>query len=78
MPETWYLAAEMQMFIFSPIIIYPLWRWPRRAGPLLIALLLVASLGYSTAIYLAFDLPPTMMGTRPQVQTIFSNLTIYI
>ena len=68
MPETWYLAAEMQMFIFSPMVIYPLWHWPRKAGPLLIALLLVVSLGYITAIYLVLDLPPTIMGSRPQVQ----------
>ena len=67
MTETWYLPTDMQMFIFSPIVAYTLWRWPKRAGPLVIVLLLAASLSYSTAIYIALDLPPTVMPTRPQV-----------
>lgn len=73
MVESWYLATEMQMFIFSPVVIYPLWRWPKRAGPLLISLLLAASFSYSTAIYLTWDLPPTLMFTRPQVQNYLKN-----
>lgn len=24
---TWYLSVDMQLFILSPLIIYPLWRW---------------------------------------------------
>lgn len=68
MPETWYLATEMQMFIFSPIAIYSLWRWPKRAGPVLLASLLAASFSYSTAIYLVWDLPPALMPIRLHVQ----------
>ncbi len=68
MLETWYMSTEMQIFIFSPIVIYSLWRWPKREGPVLLALLLAASFSYSAAIYLAWDLPLTIMPTRPQVQ----------
>lgn len=58
------------MFIFSPIFVYPLWRWPKRAGPLLVAALLAASFGFATAIYVASELPPTWMPTRLQVELI--------
>ena len=27
--QTWYLDNDMQMFIISPLIIYPLWKWKR-------------------------------------------------
>jgi len=29
MGVTWYLMVDMQLFIFTPLIIYPLWRWPK-------------------------------------------------
>lgn len=41
MMQSWYLAADMQMFFLSPILLYPLWRWPRLGfsiGGFLIAL----------------------------------------
>ena len=28
MPATWYLANDMQFFLISPIILYPLWKFP--------------------------------------------------
>jgi peptidoglycan/LPS O-acetylase OafA/YrhL len=27
--HSWYLANDMQMFIITPIIIFPLWKWPK-------------------------------------------------
>lgn len=27
--QTWYLAIDFQLFILSPIILIPLWRWPK-------------------------------------------------
>ena len=29
MPVSWYLANDMQFFLISPLIIYPLWKYPR-------------------------------------------------
>ncbi|XP_075226493.1 nose resistant to fluoxetine protein 6-like [Lycorma delicatula] len=29
MMQSWYLAADMQMFWLSPLLLYPLWRWPK-------------------------------------------------
>ena len=63
MGQSWYLAADMQMYLISPLLIYPLWRW-RRAG--------LAWLGFVTlaihieiyAIYIIHDFLPTAMVTR--------------
>ena len=41
---TWYLAVDMQLFLISPLVIYPLWHWPR-AGAAWSALLLVGATG---------------------------------
>ncbi|XP_039289184.1 O-acyltransferase like protein [Nilaparvata lugens] len=41
MMQSWYLAADMQMFFLSPILLYPLWKWPKvgfSIGGFLIAL----------------------------------------
>jgi len=64
MLHTWFMAADMQLFLLSPLVIYPLWRWPRRAGPALLFMLLAASIGYSTYAHIAWDLPPTLILTR--------------
>ncbi len=40
---SWYLANDMQMFLVSPLVIYPMWRWPRVGGAVWSALLLVAA-----------------------------------
>ncbi|XP_046608890.1 nose resistant to fluoxetine protein 6-like [Neodiprion virginianus] len=29
LPHTWYLAVDMQLFWISPIVIYPLYHWPK-------------------------------------------------
>ena len=29
MPHTWYLGVEMQCFIITPIILWPIWKFPK-------------------------------------------------
>ncbi|XP_014288490.1 nose resistant to fluoxetine protein 6 isoform X2 [Halyomorpha halys] len=29
MMQSWYLAADMQLYWLSPFVMYPLWRWPK-------------------------------------------------
>ena len=29
MGVTWYLAVDMQMFIIAPLVIWPLWKFPK-------------------------------------------------
>ena len=61
--ETWYLAAEMQMFLVSPLIIYPLWRW-RRAGLVWTIIILATFTGLNVGVHIAWNLPPTIICHR--------------
>ena len=63
MGETWYLAANMQMFIVSPLLIWPLWRW-RRAGIAWVLFNIVAFTCGIITIYIIWDLPATAFPTR--------------
>lgn len=61
--QAWYLAVDMQLFLLSPLFIYPLWRW-RKAG--LAFLAFVATISYATIFtaYAIYDLPPAYIPTR--------------
>ncbi|XP_040172754.1 nose resistant to fluoxetine protein 6-like [Anopheles arabiensis] len=36
--HTWYLSVDMQLYLVSPFIVYPLWRWGRRVLAAIVAL----------------------------------------
>jgi len=63
MPETWYLACDMQMFIVSPLIVWPLWRW-QRVGLVWVLMNIVAFTSGLIATYTTNDVPPTMIAAR--------------
>jgi peptidoglycan/LPS O-acetylase OafA/YrhL len=27
---TWYLAVDFQLFLITPLLVYPLWRWRKK------------------------------------------------
>lgn len=64
MGETWYLACDMQMFLLSPLFIYPLWRW-RRIGLSWAIFNIVALLSGTIAIFIVWNLPAMGFFTRP-------------
>lgn len=64
MIESWYMASDMQMYWLSPLIIYPLWRW-KRVGMAWAITNLVGFIGLNIAVYIAWQLPPTIMTFRP-------------
>ena len=64
MDETWYMACDMQMFILSPLLIWPLWRW-RRAGVAWVLFTIAALTGGLIAVFVVWDLPATSFATRP-------------
>ncbi|XP_060663027.1 nose resistant to fluoxetine protein 6 [Drosophila nasuta] len=40
--HSWYLAVDMQLFLLSPLLLWPLWRWRRRAaGSILLLIVLL-------------------------------------
>ncbi|XP_046461507.1 nose resistant to fluoxetine protein 6-like [Daphnia pulex] len=63
MGQTWYLAVDMQLFIFSPLFIYPLWRW-RKWGLVWLAAVALICQGVIFFIYARDDLSPTLWVTR--------------
>ncbi|XP_069696160.1 nose resistant to fluoxetine protein 6-like isoform X2 [Periplaneta americana] len=41
MIQSWYISLDMQLFLLSPLLLYPLWKWPpRRNIPILVVLTL--------------------------------------
>jgi hypothetical protein len=66
MGETWYLACDMQMFILSPLFIYPLWRW-RKIGLSWAIFNIVGILCGTIAIFVVWDLPAMSFFTREYV-----------
>ena len=71
MGQSWYLAADMQMYLISPLLIYPLWRW-RRAGKVWMAFVTLAIHVVVYTLYIVHDFLPTMMVTRRFI-TSFAN-----
>lgn len=42
--QSWYLSADMQLYLLSPMLLYPLWKWPRKWNFLLLAILTFAGI----------------------------------
>jgi peptidoglycan/LPS O-acetylase OafA/YrhL len=58
--QTWYLAVDMQLFWLSPLLLYPLARWPR-LGKGLLALVILLSVVIPFTITLAERLAAVML-----------------
>ena len=56
MIQSWYLAADMQLFILSPLFVYPLWRW-RRAGLAWIIFAIVTLIGTIGTLFVMWNIP---------------------
>nr|XP_046473828.1 nose resistant to fluoxetine protein 6-like isoform X3 [Neodiprion pinetum] len=61
LPHTWYLAVNMQLFWLSPIVIYPLYRWPKH-GIRILGFVLLASI----------FIPPVVLGINGYTNRIFT------
>nr|CAD7201995.1 unnamed protein product [Timema douglasi] len=48
MLQTWYLSADMHLFLFAPLLVYPLWKWPKLGK-----VVMVTAIGVSVTIPLA-------------------------
>jgi len=65
MGETWYLAVDMQLFLVSPLIIYPLWRW-KWVGLIWLALLTLGSLAANFIVFAIYDFPAATIPNKPE------------
>lgn len=47
--HSWYLMVDMQLYVLSPLVLYPIWRWKKRVGLMILLIFAVAS---SSVIYI--------------------------
>jgi peptidoglycan/LPS O-acetylase OafA/YrhL len=55
--ESWYLGVDMQLFLVSPLLIYPLWRW-KKVGLIWLAFVTLALLVTNVVIHIVYYLGP--------------------
>ncbi|XP_058814438.1 nose resistant to fluoxetine protein 6-like [Topomyia yanbarensis] len=60
--HSWYLSVDMQLFLLSPLVVYPLWRWGRRVL-IVVAALILSSIGCIFGVTLQHDLRANIMLT---------------
>lgn len=75
MGQTWYLACDMQMFILSPLFIYPLWRWWKIGVSWTIFSILALQAGLVT-IYIIWNVPATLFVTRYTIHLLIKTIFI--
>ncbi|CAG7827395.1 unnamed protein product, partial [Allacma fusca] len=62
--ESWYLANDMQFFVLSPVLIYPLWRF-KLIGMGTTCLAAIASMVVPAVLTHQMELAPTMVYSMP-------------
>lgn len=60
--QTWYLTCDMQYYLYSPLLVYPLYKWPV-FGYVMTGLAYFASVGISFYIAWQNKFKPTDMTT---------------
>ncbi len=63
MGESWYLACDFQLFIIGPLLVWPMWKFPK-AGVASVFLLLVASTAVPGGLTAGNNWPATNSVTR--------------
>lgn len=58
--QSWYLAADTQLFFLAPLLLYPLWKCRRFGLTILISLMAVSIIIPFVVTYVE-DLDPTFM-----------------
>jgi hypothetical protein len=73
MNQTWYLAVDMQLFWVSPLLLYPLVRWPT-FGRTFLAFVTFVSIAVPFGITLSQRLTAAMLYTKEYVHCLFYSL----
>ena len=77
MHQTWYLSVDMQLFLVSPLLIYPLWRW-RKYGLAWLALIALASQAGVFVVYAIYDLVPTTISYEQSYMSFSICIVIFV
>lgn len=67
LPQSWYVACDMQLYIAAIIVILPILRWPW-VGLSIATLGIIASVGGTIALTYINDYPPTMLFIHPDAE----------
>lgn len=59
--QSWYLAADSQLFVLAPLLLYPLWRYGRRVGAALLATVAFISIAIPFFVTYYGKLDPSLM-----------------
>nr|CAD7403130.1 unnamed protein product [Timema poppensis] len=70
--QSWYIAADTQLFLISMFLVYTIWRWPT-VGKILLFVVLALSLAIPFVITLISRLDPLLMMFRAELEDISSN-----
>ncbi|XP_050091632.1 nose resistant to fluoxetine protein 6-like [Anopheles aquasalis] len=71
--QSWYLAADTQLFILAPLILYPMWRYGRRIALWLIGSLIGVSIVIPFCVTYVSQLDPTFMIFTDEIQDLQWN-----
>ncbi|ETN61640.1 hypothetical protein AND_006691 [Anopheles darlingi] len=71
--QSWYLAADTQLFILAPLILYPMWRYGQRIALWLIGSLIGVSIVIPFCVTYFSQLDPTFMIFADEVQDLQRN-----
>ncbi|KAJ9592882.1 hypothetical protein L9F63_015460 [Diploptera punctata] len=67
LPQSWYLAMDMQLFILSPIILIPLWKCSKKWSLSLLGALICAGLITAFTVSFVEKLPATLFSANPDI-----------
>ncbi|XP_065346750.1 nose resistant to fluoxetine protein 6-like [Cloeon dipterum] len=56
--QTWYLGADMQLYLLAPLIVYPIWMWPSAGKYIILVMLTLSSL---LSAYIIFEADTTVL-----------------
>nr|CAD7402724.1 unnamed protein product [Timema cristinae] len=70
--QSWYIAADTQLFLISMFLVYTIWRWPT-VGKILLFVVLALSLAIPFVITLISRLDPLLMMFKAELEDISSN-----
>ncbi|XP_012279978.1 nose resistant to fluoxetine protein 6 [Orussus abietinus] len=70
--QSWYLAADTQLFILAPLVVYPLWRW-RKWGEHILATVISVSFLTPFIDTLVNARDPTMMAYTSELKDLTRN-----
>uniref|UniRef100_A0A1B0D242 Acyltransferase 3 domain-containing protein n=1 Tax=Phlebotomus papatasi TaxID=29031 RepID=A0A1B0D242_PHLPP len=70
--QSWYLAADTQLFILAPLLLYPLWRW-RKIGVYLFAASATISVLIPFVVTYVNNLDPTFLAFADEISDLSEN-----